>query len=47
MKDLALAPRSTFASVRFALTDMDETLTYRGGYRLAPTMRWSGFRTRE
>ena len=30
MKDLALAPRSTFASVRFALTDMDETLTYRG-----------------
>jgi HAD superfamily hydrolase (TIGR01484 family) len=30
MKDLALAPRSTFASVRFVLTDMDETLTYRG-----------------
>src|SRR6266446_2033104 len=30
MKDLALAPRSAFASVRFVLTDMDETLTYRG-----------------
>ncbi len=30
MKDFALAPRSTFASVRFVLTDMDETLTYRG-----------------
>jgi len=30
MKGLALAPRSTFASVRFVLTDMDETLTYRG-----------------
>ena len=30
MKDLALAPRSTFANVRFVLTDMDETLTYRG-----------------
>ncbi len=30
MKDLALAPRSTFAGVRFVLTDMDETLTYRG-----------------
>jgi HAD superfamily hydrolase (TIGR01484 family) len=30
MKDLALAPRSTFANVRLVLTDMDETLTYRG-----------------
>jgi HAD superfamily hydrolase (TIGR01484 family) len=30
MKDLALAPSSTFASVRCVLTDMDETLTYRG-----------------
>jgi HAD superfamily hydrolase (TIGR01484 family) len=30
MKDLALAPRSVFASVRFVLTDMDETLTCRG-----------------
>jgi HAD superfamily hydrolase (TIGR01484 family) len=30
MKDLALATRSTFASVRFVLTDMDETLTYQG-----------------
>src|SRR5229473_8106227 len=30
MKDLALAPRSTFARVRFVLTDVDETLTYRG-----------------
>jgi hypothetical protein len=35
MKDLSLAGRSTFAAVRFVLTDMDETLTYRGGYRLA------------
>lgn len=30
MKDIALATRSTFAGVRFVLTDMDETLTYRG-----------------
>jgi hypothetical protein len=30
MKDLCLAIRSTFANVRFVLTDMDETLTYRG-----------------
>jgi HAD superfamily hydrolase (TIGR01484 family) len=30
MKDLSLATPSTFASVRFILTDMDETLTYRG-----------------
>jgi HAD superfamily hydrolase (TIGR01484 family) len=30
MKDLSLASRSTFASVRFVLTDVDETLTYRG-----------------
>jgi HAD superfamily hydrolase (TIGR01484 family) len=30
MKDLALAPRSAFAGVRFVLTDIDETLTYRG-----------------
>jgi HAD superfamily hydrolase (TIGR01484 family) len=30
MKDLTLADRSTFATVRFVLTDMDETLTYRG-----------------
>src|SRR3984957_6656938 len=30
MKDLALAPRSVFASVRFVLTDMDETLPCRG-----------------
>jgi HAD superfamily hydrolase (TIGR01484 family) len=30
MKDLSLAGRSTFAGVRFVLTDMDETLTYRG-----------------
>src|ERR1700687_5317985 len=30
MKGLSLASRSTFARVRFVLTDMDETLTYRG-----------------
>ena len=30
MKDLSLASRSTFAGVRFVLTDVDETLTYRG-----------------
>jgi len=30
MKELATAPRSTFASVRFVLTDIDETLTYKG-----------------
>ena len=30
MKDLCLATPSTFANVRFVLTDMDETLTYRG-----------------
>jgi HAD superfamily hydrolase (TIGR01484 family) len=30
MQDLALAPRSTFAGVRFVLTDMDETLTHQG-----------------
>jgi HAD superfamily hydrolase (TIGR01484 family) len=30
MKELRLAPRGTFASVRVVLTDMDETLTFRG-----------------
>ncbi|HMK88478.1 MAG TPA: HAD-IIB family hydrolase [Methylocystis sp.] len=30
MTPLALAPPSTFAKIRFVLTDMDETLTYRG-----------------
>ena len=30
MEALSLAPTSTFASVRFVLTDMDETLTHRG-----------------
>jgi HAD superfamily hydrolase (TIGR01484 family) len=30
MKDLAKAPQSTFTGVRFVLTDMDETLTYKG-----------------
>ncbi|NLS68211.1 HAD-IIB family hydrolase [Bradyrhizobium brasilense] len=30
MENLAIAPRSTFADIRFVLTDMDETLTYRG-----------------
>jgi hypothetical protein len=30
MKDLVLAPKSTFAGVRFVLTDMDETLTLQG-----------------
>ena len=30
MKRLTLAARSTFAKVRFVLTDVDETLTYRG-----------------
>jgi HAD superfamily hydrolase (TIGR01484 family) len=30
MRDLATAAPSTFAGVRFVLTDMDETLTYRG-----------------
>ena len=30
MKDLCLATPSSFANVRFVLTDMDETLTYRG-----------------
>ncbi|MGA8172038.1 MAG: HAD-IIB family hydrolase [Methylocystis sp.] len=30
MQPLSLAPASTFASVRFVLTDMDETLTHHG-----------------
>jgi len=30
MKSLADAPRSMFMNVRFVLTDMDETLTYKG-----------------
>ena len=30
MQPLALAPADTFSSVRFLLTDMDETLTHRG-----------------
>ncbi|ACB95837.1 HAD-IIB family hydrolase [Beijerinckia indica] len=30
MKDLATADRTIFTSVRFVLTDMDETLTYKG-----------------
>ena len=30
MQPLASAPPATFAGVRFVLTDMDETLTYRG-----------------
>lgn len=30
MKALATAPTSTFANIRFVLTDMDETLTYKG-----------------
>lgn len=30
MKDLAEAPQSTFAGVKFVLTDMDETLTHKG-----------------
>jgi HAD superfamily hydrolase (TIGR01484 family) len=30
MQPLASAPLATFAGVRFVLTDMDETLTYRG-----------------
>jgi hypothetical protein len=30
MKDFAKAPQSTFAGIRFVLTDMDETLTYKG-----------------
>lgn len=30
MEKLTLAPRDAFAKVRFVLTDMDETLTYKG-----------------
>lgn len=30
MKNLAEAPQSTFAGIQFVLTDMDETLTYKG-----------------
>jgi hypothetical protein len=30
IKDLSSASHSTFAGVRFVLTDMDDTLTYRG-----------------
>ena len=30
MQPLSLAPADTFSSVRFLLTDMDETLTHHG-----------------
>jgi hypothetical protein len=43
MKDLSHATRSTFANVRFVLTDMTKPSPIGGGCQLALTMSWSGF----
>lgn len=47
MKEICSADSSTFKHVRFVLTDMDETLTYKGALRLKPIWRWNGCRMQE
>lgn len=42
MRPLIEAAASTFQSVRFVLTDMDETLTYQGVLPQGPMRRWNG-----
>jgi hypothetical protein len=44
LQPLSEASPSTFRSVRFVLTDMDETLTYRGAWRREPMTRSSDCR---
>lgn len=45
MKPLENAHPETFRAVQFVLTDMEETLIYKGNWLRLPTRRWKSYNT--
>ena len=47
MRPLMEADRRVFSAIRFVLTDVDDTLTFRGGYRIRKVSAQMPIRRRE